>query len=139
MSENQKSMQVELQRRYNELMEWVKAEPGRCAWSNDPTDEYIVELAQRGIFSIEEYDLEEDRCTLSDIYKEVWGVRPYFNPWELSAEQIKAEMTSLREHSRRNREYEAQHAAEEAAGLDREQNLLLESPVLANFVIPEEF
>ena len=139
MTTSQIAMQVELQRRYDELMEWVNAEPGRCAWTNRPTDEYIAEQAERGIFDIEAWDLEEDRCTLSDIYKEVWGVRPYFNPWELSAEEIKAEMTSLREHSRRNREYEAQYAAEEAAGLEREQNLLLESPVLANFVISEEF
>ena len=140
MTKSQITMQVELQRRYDETMAWVKAEEGRCAFTNRPADEYIVELAERGIFTIEEYDLEEDRCTLSDTYKDVWGVRPrHLNIWEMSAEEVAAEMRSCCDMARREREYEAQHAAEEDAGRKREADLLLESPILVNSVLSEDF
>lgn len=70
------------------------------AKENGSPFEIVTDLdhwASYGVYSVEEFELYDARCTLCDLYKEVNGIRPrWMNIWEMSLEAVNAELESLR-------------------------------------------
>ena len=69
--------------------------------------------ADLGVYSVEEFELFDARCTLSDLYKEVNGFRPrWMNIWEMTLEAVNAELKSLQSQLRAEIEAEDNDRAE---------------------------
>lgn len=73
---------------------WVNEDPEN-RWSSEMPEE-AEHYAGRGIFSVEDYELESMRTNFWELYKEVNGVRPRWMPvWEMSAEELEPEIARL--------------------------------------------
>jgi hypothetical protein len=95
--------------------------------------EDVVEMFTDGVDSVESYELCEMRNTFSDVYKDVWGVRPrYINPWAMTREELDAEFASLERSAQYEREALAERVAAEAAAVARENELLTAVSILPN-------
>lgn len=90
------------------------------AKENGSPFEIVTELdhwASYGVYSVEEFELFDARCTLWDAYKDVHGIRPrWMNIWEMSLEAVNAELESLQSQLRAERE------AEENARIEYERD-----------------
>jgi hypothetical protein len=81
----------------------------------------IEHWADIGVYSVKDFETYDARCTLSDLYKDVNGIRPrWMNIWEMSLEEVNHELESLR--SQLAREVEAEENARIEHDRDRAEH-----------------